>query len=116
MIERARSVAAAAMLAIVISVSHPPTVAHVETVAATTMKLAYVELADDPRYANRAIVSGIAFPDLGRPYPGSQVALQDAQAIGRVIKVDFLMEKWTGKSVDEGARARATRRRVAWPD
>ena len=65
------------------------------------MKLGYVELADDPRYARNGALSGIVFTDRGRPYPGGQVALQDAQAIGRVVKVDFSMLKSTGKSVDE---------------
>jgi ABC transporter substrate binding protein (PQQ-dependent alcohol dehydrogenase system) len=65
------------------------------------MKLGYVELADDPRYANRGAHSGIVFTDLGRPYQGSQVALEDARAIGRIIGVEFSMEKSTAKSGDE---------------
>jgi len=65
------------------------------------MKLGYVELAEDPRYANRGEHSGIVFTDLGRPYQGSQVALEDARAVGRVIGVEFSMEKSTAKSVDE---------------
>lgn len=65
------------------------------------MKVGYVELADDPRYAGQGARSGIVFADLGRPYHGSQVALEDAQAVGRVIKVEFSMEKATAKSVDE---------------
>ncbi len=75
-----------------------------ETVAGRAVRLGYVELADDPRYADRGSLSGIVFPDLGRPYLGSQVALADAQAIGRVVKVDFSMEKATGKSVDDLVR------------
>jgi ABC transporter substrate binding protein (PQQ-dependent alcohol dehydrogenase system) len=66
-----------------------------------TIKLGYVELADDPRYANRGVFSGIVFTDLGRPYPGSQVALEDAQAIGRVIGVEFSIEKSTAASDEE---------------
>ena len=53
------------------------------------MKLGYVELAEDPRYANRGEHSGIVFTDLGRPYQGSQVALENARAVGRVIGVEF---------------------------
>lgn len=71
---------------------------------AKTMKLGYVELADDPRYANRGAIDGIVFPDLGRPFDGSRLAMEDAQAIGRVIKVAFSMERATGKSVDELAQ------------
>jgi ABC transporter substrate binding protein (PQQ-dependent alcohol dehydrogenase system) len=65
------------------------------------MKLGYIELADDARYPENGARSGIVFPDLGRPYDASQVALTDARAIGRVIKVDFSMEKATAKSVDD---------------
>ncbi len=65
------------------------------------MKLGYVELMDDPRYTNRGAHSGIVFTDLGRPYPGSQVAWEDAQAIGRVIGVEFSMEKSTATSDNE---------------
>jgi ABC transporter substrate binding protein (PQQ-dependent alcohol dehydrogenase system) len=68
------------------------------------MKLGYVELADDPRYANRGAHSGIVFTDLGRPYQGSQVALEDARAIGRVIGVEFSMAKSTATSGDELVR------------
>ena len=100
MIERARKLAAAVMLMIGIGVSTAAP-ARADTTAPAAMKLGYVELADDPRYARNGALSGIVFTDRGRPYPGSQVALRDAQAIGRVIKVDFSMEKSTGKSVDE---------------
>jgi ABC transporter substrate binding protein (PQQ-dependent alcohol dehydrogenase system) len=65
------------------------------------MKLGYVELTDDPRYADRGAHSGIVFTDLGRPYPGSQLALEDAQAVGRVIGVEFSMEKSTAASDEE---------------
>ena len=67
----------------------------------SAMKLGYVELTDDPRYANRGAHSGIVFTDLGRPYPGSQVALEDAQAVGRVIGVEFSMEKSIAASDEE---------------
>jgi ABC transporter substrate binding protein (PQQ-dependent alcohol dehydrogenase system) len=65
------------------------------------MKLGYVELTDDPRYADRGAHSGIVFTDLGRPYPGSQLALEDAQAVGRVIGVEFSIEKSTAASDEE---------------
>jgi ABC transporter substrate binding protein (PQQ-dependent alcohol dehydrogenase system) len=100
MIKGARGLAAAT-LAVGISVSPPSIAPHPESLQAGAMKLGYVELADDPRYANRGAHSGIVFTDLGRPYQGSQVALEDARAIGRVIGVEFSMEKSTAKSGDE---------------
>jgi ABC transporter substrate binding protein (PQQ-dependent alcohol dehydrogenase system) len=84
-----------------IGVSPPSIAAHPESLEAGAMKLGYIELADDPRYANRGAHSGIVFTDLGRPYQGSQMALEDARAIGRVIGVEFSMEKSTAKSGDE---------------
>jgi len=100
MIRRACGLAAAALLVLVWawphSVAAPPGQPKLGA-----MKLGYVELADDPRYANRGEHSGIVFTDLGRPYPGSQVALADALAVGRIIGVEFSMQKATGKNVDE---------------
>ena len=105
MIDRARALVAAVIMAVAAwCVLPPPAGARAEQAAARAVKIGYVELADDARYANGNARSGIVFTDLGRPYLGSQVALGDAQAIGRVIHVDFSMEKATAKSVDELAR------------
>src|SRR5205823_8957121 len=100
MIKGARGLAAAT-LAAGIGVSPPPTAAHPDSPEPGAMKLGYVELADDSRYADRGAHSGIVFTDLGRPYQGSQVALEDARAIGRVIGIGFSMAKSTATSDDE---------------
>jgi ABC transporter substrate binding protein (PQQ-dependent alcohol dehydrogenase system) len=100
MIKGARGFAAAA-LTVALGASPPSIAAPSGSPGSSAMKLGYVELADDPRYANRGAHSGIVFTDLGRPYQGSQLALEDAQAIGRVINVEFSMERSTGSSVDE---------------
>ena len=92
---------AAATLAVSLGISPPSVAAHPEAPDMGAMKLGYVELADDPRYANRGVLSGIFFTDLGRPYQGSQVALDDARAIGRVTGVKFSMERSTANSADE---------------
>jgi ABC transporter substrate binding protein (PQQ-dependent alcohol dehydrogenase system) len=101
MIERASRIAVAALVVAELGVSRMPTAGHAETGETKAMKLGYVELADDPRYVGQGVRSGILFADIGRPYQASQVALEDARAIGRVIKVEFSMEKATAKSVDE---------------
>jgi ABC transporter substrate binding protein (PQQ-dependent alcohol dehydrogenase system) len=75
--------------------------AHSQPAPAKPMKIGYVELEDDPRYANRGSIDGILFSDLGRPFEATQVALEDARAIGRVTKIDFSMERITAKSVEE---------------
>jgi ABC transporter substrate binding protein (PQQ-dependent alcohol dehydrogenase system) len=74
------------------------------TAASSSMRIGYLELEDDPRYANRSAIGGIQFSDLGRPYEASQVALEDARSIGRVIKTDFEMKKATGRSAEDLAQ------------
>jgi len=96
MIRRALGLAAAAL-----ALATGVTAALSETSESSAMKLGYVELTDDPRYANRGAHSGIVFTDLGRPYPGSQLALEDAQAVGRIIGVEFSIEKSTAASDEE---------------
>jgi ABC transporter substrate binding protein (PQQ-dependent alcohol dehydrogenase system) len=100
MIKRLRGLAAAILTA-ALGISPPSIAEHPESSEAGAMKLGYVELADDLRYANRGAHSGIVFTDLGRPYQGSQVALEDARAVGRVTGLAFSMEKSTAKSGDE---------------
>jgi ABC transporter substrate binding protein (PQQ-dependent alcohol dehydrogenase system) len=100
MIKGMRGVAASILVA-EMSASSPSIAALPLSPEVGAMKLGYVELADDPRYANRGVHSGIIFTDLGRPYQGGQVALEDAQAIGRVIGVEFSMEKSSATSDDE---------------
>ena len=99
MIKGLRGFAAAALTA-GIGVASPPIAAPGEPPEMGAMKLGYVELADGRRYANRGAHSGIVFTDLGRPYQGARVALEDAQAIGRVIGVEFSMNKATAASDD----------------
>ena len=90
--------------AIIIAAMGPRLPAHAESAAAKPMKLGYVELENDPRYPDRDEIDGIVFSDLGRPYEASQVALNDARAIGRVTRVGFSMQKATAASVDELAQ------------
>ena len=65
---RALVAAGAAVLAIIAGVSAPSVAGQPERPPPRAMKLGYVELADDARYANRGAHSGIVFTDLGRPY------------------------------------------------
>ncbi len=99
MTERVRAFIAAA--ALVLGLIPARLAAPAEPVASKPMRLGYVELADDPRYADRGTRSGIVFTDVGRPFGGSQVALEDARAIGRVVNVDFGLERYSAKSTEE---------------
>ncbi len=98
MIERLRGVAVAVLLALNLAGFSAAAVHAAPTPPTRSMKLGYVDLTNDPRYAKRGRIAGITFEDLGRPYPGSEVALQDAKAIGRVIHVEFSLQKASGKS------------------
>lgn len=89
------------MLLVSMSLSLPFVPVHAEQVTTKPLKLGYVELKNDPRYAEGNTRSGIVFNDLGRPYPGSQVALDDARAIGRVIHIDFSMERAAANSIED---------------
>ena len=73
-----------------------------------TVPVGYVELAEDPRHANNAAHAGIAFRTLGRPRPGAELGIEDADAIGRFIGYDFSL---VAESGDVPALAEAVR---AW--
>jgi ABC transporter substrate binding protein (PQQ-dependent alcohol dehydrogenase system) len=92
---------AATLLAASVAGSASPAEANRPSSEPEAVKIGYVEIADDQRYADRGVRSGIAFPDLGRPFAGAQIALEDARAIGRVIGVEFSLERSVGNSVDD---------------
>ena len=100
MTEHAWGIVVAAALMAALSGLPMSTGLYAENGETKALKLGYVELADDPRYVGQGLGSGILFEDLGRPYQASQVALEDARMIGRVIRVAFSMEKATESSVD----------------
>ena len=56
---------------------------------AAPLRIGYVELADDARYADDAALAGIEFRTLGRPLPGAELGIEDAATVGRVIGVEF---------------------------
>lgn len=83
-----------------------------QTPAAETrqMRLGYVELADDPRYDEDVAYARIQLRPRGRPFAAVGVALGEAAMIGRVLDVEFGIERFAGASVGEVA---ATVRRWA---
>ena len=93
-----------AWAAILLCSTRPSAAAPAEAPALKSMTLGYVELANDERYADKSARSGILFTDVGRPFGGSQVALEDARAIGRVIGVTFALDKFAGPSNDDIAK------------
>ncbi len=69
-----------------------------QTEAAEQVKIGYVELDNDPRYAAAGAFAGIQFYTLARPFTGAEVGLDDAQDIGRLLGIDFALEKASADS------------------
>ena len=64
--------------------------------AATTVRIAHLEIEPDARYdETKLFFRGLAQP-LGRPYAGAEVALREARFVGQAIGVDFALERVAG--------------------
>jgi ABC transporter substrate binding protein (PQQ-dependent alcohol dehydrogenase system) len=64
-----------------------------------SVTIGYVELASDPRYDNAGAFAGIQFYTLARPFTGAEVAIDEAQDVGRLLKMEFRLEKSAGADV-----------------
>jgi hypothetical protein len=69
--------------------------------AAERLRIGYLELAEDPRYAERTAYARIQLRANSRPLPGAQVAIEEADMIGRVIDTRFALEHHRGTSLDD---------------
>ena len=65
------------------------------------MLMGYVELASDPRYDEDRAYAEVPVRPLGRPFDATAVGVGDAAQIGKVIGVDFAVERKTGQNIDE---------------
>ena len=68
-----------------------PAAAQGEGAETTPVTIGYVELMDDPRYAEGAAYAGIEFRTLGRPLPGAELGIEDARLVGEVMGLEFSM-------------------------
>jgi len=72
-----------------------------------SVRIGYIDLQNDPRYRTDNSYTGIVFHTLGRPYPGAELGVQDAQLIGRVIGSQFVLDrKSAGSAADLPALAK----------
>jgi ABC transporter substrate binding protein (PQQ-dependent alcohol dehydrogenase system) len=55
--------------------------------------IGYVEVAGDPRYEPITGFGRLILKTRERPYTGAQVGLDEAQALSRVLKIDFALER-----------------------
>src|SRR5262249_12723699 len=67
--------------------------------------IGYVEVAGDARYEPITAYGRMVLKSRERPFTGAQVAIDEAQALTRVLKTDFALERITVKSPGEVAAA-----------
>jgi ABC transporter substrate binding protein (PQQ-dependent alcohol dehydrogenase system) len=69
------------------------------------INIGYVEVAGDARYEPITAYGRLVLRSRERPFTGAQVAIDEAQALTRVLKSDFALERITVKSPAEVADA-----------
>src|SRR5215467_6568208 len=55
--------------------------------------IGYVEIAGDARYEPITGYGRLVLKSRERPFAGAQVGIEEAQAIARVLKIDFALER-----------------------
>ncbi len=67
--------------------------------------IGYVEIAGDPRHEPIKAYERLVLKPRESPFAGAQVGIDEAQALSRVLKIDFALERITVKSAEEVAPA-----------
>src|SRR5215813_14146039 len=67
--------------------------------------IGYVDIAGDPRHEPIKAYERIVLKPRESPVAGAQVGIDEAQALSRVLKMDFALERITVKSAEEVAPA-----------
>ena len=67
--------------------------------------IGYVDIAGDPRHEPIKAYERIVLKPRESPFAGAQVGIDEAQALSRVLKIDFALERITVKSAEEVAPA-----------
>jgi ABC transporter substrate binding protein (PQQ-dependent alcohol dehydrogenase system) len=67
--------------------------------------IGYVEIAEDSRYEPITAYGRLVLRSRDRPFAGAQVGLDEAQALTRVLKIEFALERISVKSPTEVASA-----------
>jgi ABC transporter substrate binding protein (PQQ-dependent alcohol dehydrogenase system) len=74
-------------------------------VAPQRITIGFVDIAGDPRYEPLKAYGRLVLKTREHPFAGAQVAIEEAQAIARVLKLDFALERITVKSAEAVAPA-----------
>ncbi len=69
--------------------------------AQDAVRIGYISLEDDPRYPEDSAYAGIVFRTVGRPLPGAELGIQDAQTLGRVIGRTFELKTAALRSAED---------------
>src|SRR5262247_2240272 len=69
------------------------------------LTIGYVDIAGDPRHEPIKAYERIVLKHRESPFAGAQVGIDEAQALSRVLKIDFALERITVKSAQEVAPA-----------
>jgi ABC transporter substrate binding protein (PQQ-dependent alcohol dehydrogenase system) len=67
--------------------------------------IGYVDIAGDPRHEPIKAYERIVLKPRESPFAGAKVGIDEAQALSRVLKIDFALERITVKSASEVAQA-----------
>src|SRR5262249_62037046 len=67
----------------------------------TRVTIGYVDIAGDPRHEPIKAYERIVLKPRESPVAGAQVGIDEAQALSRVLKIDFALERITVKSAEE---------------
>jgi len=70
-----------------------PSIAPAQTPAQPRVTIGYVEVAGDARYEPITAYGRLVLRSRERPFTGAQVALDEAQALGRVLQIEFALER-----------------------
>src|SRR5438093_4020809 len=102
---RLRAVLSAAMVAgfaqAALTQTSPPT----PPAAQPRLTIGFVEIKGDPRHEPIRAYERIILKTRDHPFAGAQVGVDEAQALARVLKTDFALERITVKSADAVAPA-----------
>ena len=63
------------------------------TVEPEPFVIGYLEIADDPRYAEVRNYTGLKLKTVRRPFPGAQVAARESRATGRALGLKLVLER-----------------------
>jgi ABC transporter substrate binding protein (PQQ-dependent alcohol dehydrogenase system) len=67
--------------------------------------IGYLEIADDPRYAETRNYTGLKLKTVKRPYPGAEAALRESRVVGRALGLKLRLERAVAANPSELADA-----------